>query len=56
MIVNPIGAEVLCMGDADDEDLLVATVDLDDIKTAQKSLPWWRDRRPELYAGLSTSV
>ena len=26
--------------------------DLDDIVEAQRSLPWWRDRRPDLYAGL----
>ena len=26
-------------------ELLVATIDLDNVKTAQTSLPWWRDRR-----------
>ena len=25
----------------------------DNVATAQTSLPWWRDRRPELYASLS---
>lgn len=55
MIVNPVGAEVMCQAGTDDEALLVATLDLDDIRTAQKSLPWWRDRRPELYAGLSAA-
>jgi hypothetical protein len=29
--------------------LLVATLDLDQVAVAQKSLPWWRDRRPEIY-------
>lgn len=53
MIVNPIGAQVLCVGSSDDSELLVATLDLDDTKVAQKSLPWWRDRRPDLYAGLA---
>jgi predicted amidohydrolase len=54
MIVNPIGAEILCLGGTEESELLVTTVDLDDCITAQKSLPWWRDRRPELYAGLAT--
>lgn len=25
---------------------------IDQVATAQTSLPWWRDRRPELYDGL----
>ncbi|MGI9335434.1 MAG: carbon-nitrogen hydrolase family protein [Gammaproteobacteria bacterium] len=53
MIVNPIGAEMMCMGSTDDTQVLVATLDLDDASAARKSLPWWRDRRPELYAELS---
>ena len=32
----------------------LATVDLDNVAAAQTSLPWWRDRRPELYASLSS--
>jgi hypothetical protein len=31
----------------------VATVDLDNVAKAQTSLPWWRDRRPELYKALA---
>ena len=55
MIVSPIGAEILCSGGSDESTLLVETLDLDDVNVAQKSLPWWRDRRPDLYGGLAAS-
>jgi N-carbamoylputrescine amidase len=54
MIVSPIGADTICLGGPDDPELLVATLDLDDVKVAQTSLPWWRDRRPELYGALAS--
>ena len=53
MIVNPIGAEVMSLGGSDDPEVLVATLNLDDAVIARKSLPWWRDRRPELYGPLA---
>jgi len=53
MIVSPVGAEVLCLGGSDEPDLLVATLDLEQVAVAQRSLPWWRDRRPELYGALA---
>ena len=52
MIVDPVGAEIIAEASSDKSELLVATVDLDNVTKAQTSLPWWRDRRPELYAGL----
>ncbi len=52
MIVNPVGAEIIVEGGRDEPELLVATLDLDDVAEAQRSLPWWRDRRPDLYARL----
>jgi beta-ureidopropionase len=52
MIVNPVGAEIMAVASGDKSELLVATLDLDDVNTAQKSLPWWRDRRPELYGSM----
>lgn len=52
MIIDPVGAEILSEASSDKSELLVATVDLDNVAKAQTSLPWWRDRRPELYAGL----
>lgn len=52
MIVNPIGAEVMAVAKGDGDEVLVATLDLDDVARAQKSLPWWRDRRPDLYGRL----
>lgn len=53
MIVDPVGAEILAVASSDGPELLVATVDLDNVAKAQTSLPWWRDRRPELYGALS---
>jgi predicted amidohydrolase len=55
MIVNPVGAEVMAVAKNDGDELLVATLDLEDVDRAQKSLPWWRDRRPELYGRLVRS-
>ena len=55
MIVDPIGATMIAIACSDEPELLVATVDLDHVTQAQTSLPWWRDRRPELYRALATS-
>jgi predicted amidohydrolase len=52
MIVDPVGADMIAIASNDEPELLVATVDLDNVAKAQTSLPWWRDRRPELYAAL----
>jgi len=53
MIVDPVGADIVAEASVDHAEVLVATLDLDHVRQAQTSLPWWRDRRPELYAGLS---
>jgi len=52
MIVNPVGASVMAAAGIDDQQLLIEELDLDEVATAQKSLPWWRDRRPDLYRHL----
>ena len=52
MIVNPVGASVMATASIDDPQLLVEELDLDEVAIAQKSLPWWRDRRPDLYKHL----
>jgi beta-ureidopropionase len=52
MIVNPIGAAVMAVASVDDPQLLVQEIDLDEVVAAQRSLPWWRDRRPDLYKHL----
>jgi N-carbamoylputrescine amidase len=51
MIVDPRGAIVAEAGTQAPE-LLVARIDLDEVAAARKRLPWWRDRRPELYGPL----
>lgn len=53
MIVDPIGADVLAVASSDEPELLMMAVDLDNVAAAQTSLPWWRDRRPELYSALA---
>jgi predicted amidohydrolase len=55
MIVDPIGADIVAEASTDKAELLVAAVDLDHVAAAQTSLPWWRDRRPELYGSLSAA-
>jgi predicted amidohydrolase len=54
MIVDPVGADMIAVASSDGAELLLATVDLDNVAKAQTSLPWWRDRRPELYRELGT--
>ena len=51
MIVDPRGTIVAEAGTRDTE-LLVATIDLDDVTAARAKFPWWRDRRPDLYGPL----
>jgi predicted amidohydrolase len=52
MIVSPIGAAVMGVASVDNPELLVQELNLDEVVTAQRSLPWWRDRRPDLYKHL----
>jgi predicted amidohydrolase len=49
LIVSPVGAEIIALASADTPEVLVATLDLAAVEEAQTSLPWWRDRRPDLY-------
>ncbi|WP_442595133.1 carbon-nitrogen hydrolase family protein [Parapusillimonas sp. JC17] len=51
MIVDPRGTMLKEAGTQEPE-LLVATVDLDEVSVARKKFPWWRDRRPNLYGAL----
>ncbi|MBV9860484.1 MAG: carbon-nitrogen hydrolase family protein [Alphaproteobacteria bacterium] len=53
LVVNPVGAEIVAMASTDTPEVVVATLDLADVERAQTSLPWWRDRRPDLYGGLA---
>lgn len=53
MIIDPVGAQVLAEASTDSPELLVATLDLAHVAGAQTSLPWWRDRRAELYGALA---
>jgi len=52
MIVSPIGARIMSEACENEAELLVETLDLEQVQVAQTSLPWWRDRRPDLYSHL----
>ena len=52
MIVSPAGA-ILADAGTDAEGLVVQTVDLDETAMSRKKMPWWRDRRPDLYGPLA---
>jgi N-carbamoylputrescine amidase len=51
MIVDPRGTIVREAG-TEAPELLVAEIDLDAVDAARTRLPWWRDRRPDLYGPL----
>ncbi len=51
MVVSPRGAILAEAGDTETE-LLVYTIDIDEVPVARKKFPWWRDRRPDLYDDL----
>lgn len=52
MIISPLGGEIVAEGTGDREELVTAEIDLDDVAEARKRLPFWRDRRPEVYGDL----
>ena len=51
MIIDPRGA-IVSEASAVKPELLVATIDLTQVDKARTAFPWWRDRRPDLYAPL----
>ncbi|MGE0315256.1 MAG: carbon-nitrogen hydrolase family protein [Lautropia sp.] len=51
MIVDPKGS-VLAEAGTQDECLLVSRIDIDEASIHRKAIPWWRDRRPDLYGPL----
>ena len=52
MIVDPVGADIVAFASSDTPELLVATVDVENVAARQTSLPWWRERLPELFGPL----
>jgi len=51
MVVDPYGMIAARAGEQDNE-LVLHQADLDEIERARAAFPWWRDRRPDLYADL----
>lgn len=54
MVVSPRG-EILSEASNTQTELLVHTIDVDQVSAARKKFPWWRDRRPDLYNELIRS-
>ena len=52
MIVDPTGTVVGEAGSAKEE-LLIAEIDLASVRGDRKKIPWWRDRRIDLYGPLN---
>jgi predicted amidohydrolase len=52
MIVSPEG-RVLATASDTEEELIVADLEAADLERARFGMPWWRDRRPNLYAPLA---
>ena len=52
MIVDPKGMVLAEAGNREPE-LIVQQIDLEQASLRRKAIPWWRDRRPELYGALS---
>jgi N-carbamoylputrescine amidase len=51
-LVNPLGGRIMKQAGMKAPQLLVAELDLGEVVAARRSLPWWRDRRPDLYGNL----
>ena len=52
MVVDATGAIIAEAGD-EKEELLVAELDLERVRGDRKKVPWWRDRRVDLYGPLA---
>jgi N-carbamoylputrescine amidase len=52
MVISPLGGDIVAEGSGDGEELVVLDIDLDDVAEARRRLPFWRDRRPEVYGDL----
>lgn len=52
LVITPLGGDIVAEGSTDREELVLAEIDLDDVAEARKRLPFWRDRRPEVYGDL----
>jgi 5-aminopentanamidase len=50
-VLGPDGADLVCAGRG--EELVLADLDLERLRTARRHSPYLRDRRPELYAPLA---
>jgi predicted amidohydrolase len=52
MVVRPNGV-IQSEAGSEKEELLVQEIDLREVSDQRKKFPWWRDRRPDLYAAVA---
>ena len=52
LVITPLGGDIIAEGSGDREELVIQEIDLDHVAEARKRLPFWRDRRPEVYGEL----
>jgi len=51
MVIDPRG-DILTVGSADQEEVVSMEIDLEGILEGKRRIPFWRDRRPDLYSDL----
>ena len=51
-IASPVGGQLIAQADKDDDQLVVARIDMEDVASTRAKLPLTRDRRTDLYGDL----
>lgn len=54
-VVKPLGGRIMKQASMEEPELLVAELDMEEVRNARKSLPWWRDRRSDLYGDMNAA-
>jgi predicted amidohydrolase len=53
LLISPLGGRILAMAQTDDDELVVADLDLGEVVEARRRLPFGRDRRPADYGAIA---
>lgn len=49
LLISPLGGRILAQAETDDDELVIADLDLNEVTEARRRLPFGRDRRPRDY-------
>lgn len=52
LVASPLGGEVIARAETDENEVVIAEIDIDDVTEARTRMPFPRDRRPEHYGSL----